>query len=254
MKLMVLALAACVAFAAQAAAPTESASQVTQDSDTGNGVTISLPAASAGDYRICFGGIASQTGIDVAPSGFTELLNDTDSYAGSAEGFDHRSLIYYRAFVGGDASTASFQTSGSVAAVFWCVTVTGATGVPTISTVTHGIYDDTVNPNPPNFAPGGTTDRLYYAAVFLGSDGLTTSAVPSGYANGHSSDTGSGNGNIGSTVSIASKAGTSPEDPGTFTISAPRDYAVLTLQIPGTSAATITPKIVHHRNQQLSEE
>lgn len=211
---------------------------------------MNLSSASTGEKRILFIGIGSTTTVDGEPSGFTKIAED------ATQGF--RALIYERVVVGGDGSTATISTSSGAACASICFTTSGSMGVCTAGVATSG-GSPSANPNPPNLAPGGTTDRLYFTVAFVGDSSVTVSAVPSGYG---TSSYGSESGGFAPAgiilnVNVRSSSATSPEDPSAYTISvSSENWVAMTLQDPGTdggggAALSIAAIIQNYRNMGL---
>jgi hypothetical protein len=221
---------AAVAARAQAAAP---AFPQVVATNTGNLSSANatynapLPASiQAGDLLVVFIGCSNGTGGTTigTPSGWTQL------YTQAGGGNMRRHAAYYRVADGGEGATQAFTASN---ASIWASTacrITGYQGTPEAGTPATG---NSTAPNPPSLTPSwGSAKTLWLAgmAATTASGGATTTA-PASYTN-QLTDVGTLAGLAFPRVSSAQRElEASPEDPGTFTLSATAQWVAGTVAV-----------------------
>lgn len=218
--------------------PTSTTATVTTFTTSVTSMAVNLPGSiTAGDLLIAHVGIRN-AGTWTAPSGWTLL---DEQVGGGTVG---KTSVWYKIASGSEGSTATW-TAGTATTAAWQVRkITGWHGTtPPEYAKTNG--DFTSAPNPPSLTPSwGAADTLWLALVGSSANGMTFTAAPTNYTDLVSTTASSGGGasNAGSAIRQLNAAS---EDPGTFTTSQNRWWAVFTIAVRPAAAVSASgrPKI-----------
>jgi hypothetical protein len=233
-RLLLTCLLVIAAQAAFATAPTIQDNVVSSTITNGSGV-ITMSSADVGDYWLLVVSFSTNT-APTTPTGWTSLTNSEDGGA-STPG---RQVIYYRQVQMGDPATITISAGSTINIAVICITIDGATGVPTASTPATGT---SAAPDPGSVAPGGSEDRIFLATAHSGTSTGSYSASPSGYTFVNEVEK-TATSTIYTHSAAAYKNGTSSDDPGAFTFDGSCDWVATTVQFPGTAAGGSSPLLL----------
>jgi hypothetical protein len=199
-----------------ATAPTVVSRSCYGDPSYGLSHSVPLPASLvSGNLLILVAGYsngAAPAGAINTPSGWTKL----DSITGANKAIEY---IFYKTATGSEGATLTISsTNVSRGMGFLAYQIAGWSGTPQVGTFVTGTNN---TPDPPSVTPTGAASL---ALALCGGDGdgnpQTISAYPSGYSNGQVGAT-TGTGSVLTGFAAGAEAtisGTSPVDPGTFTL------------------------------------
>jgi len=215
--------------------PTIAATATSQEPDDTLTHTVSLPAGiQSGDLLIV---IFSEDAIPTItfPNEGTDWIVLKDLNSGAT---GNRIKICYRNADGGEGASITVTTGTVQQSAHCAYRITGhsTSQAPECST---GATGATANPDPDSLTPtGGAKDYLWIA--LHGNDrNRTTSAYPTNYDLSQITIISDGSGGAGAAM-CGRNLNASPEDPGTFTISASDQWCAATVAVHPTSGATYT--------------
>ncbi len=205
--------------------------------------TVSLPSGIvSGNLLIVNFAVDGNPGVSW-PAGWTEIFEVAKSSLNAL-------AVAYRKADGTESSTITVTTGASKTSSHTSYRISGAidptTQAPEIST---GATGASTNPDPDNLTPtGGAKDYLWLAVHGHNKDANTT-AFPTNYTNGVSTQ---GGGSTGSAIGSAERnLNAASENPATFTIGAALDWVAATIAIH--PAGTFEQEGFRWRNDDGSE-